>query len=54
MHYLFLVYPDDIPPDPNRDAFDAACRANDAVLRQSGYLLAAATFQGRGGSRTTP
>ena len=50
MHYLFLVYPDDTPPDPNRDAFDAACRANDAALRLSGYLLAAATFRGRGGS----
>jgi hypothetical protein len=45
MYYLFLVYSDDIPPTSNHQAFEAACQANAAALRESGYLLAAASFQ---------
>lgn len=44
MKYIFLVYEDekqwDALPNHERDALAAACRANDAALRQSGHLLA--------------
>jgi len=45
MYYLFLVYSDDPPPFSDRVAYEEACRANDAALRERGYLLAGASLQ---------
>lgn len=46
MQYLFLVYAEET--GPGDEAFDRACRANDAVLRESGYLLTAMFLQNGG------
>lgn len=56
MKYVFLVYTDEgwsgSLSAAERDAFESACLANDAALRESGYLLAIYSLHGNHSSIT--